>query len=167
MHTFANGEHFQFTLQSKHGVDLSTLPRGPLQLGKFTDSRTPYSDKQINESFSLPIPVADLVRDGVAQGFAQGGATLVEKNPGQLLSGDVTELQIETITDGGEEKIQATVRAKMQLKSAGGKSSWQGTIMGRAAVAKNQGVNAALQQALDKFVGSLFYEDYFLIQLVD
>lgn len=165
-------DKFQYSLDAKHGVDLSVFTRGPLKLDTFSDQRESLTGKQLCDqpcdTTHINTAVNELVRDAIAQGFAQGGATLVEEKPTQILSGEVTEFQSEAIEKNGASEIQVTVRTKVQLKAAnGGKTYWQGSAFGRASVPASEGVNSAIQQALDKFVVGLFNDDYFLIQLIE
>ncbi len=160
--------NIDYKLQAKHGVDLSQFTKGPLKLLNISDARSEFSGKQISDSASLKNPVSQLITDAIAQGFKQGGGTLVDDGAKQTFGGELTELKIETFDKSGGKEIQATVRAKLQLKSAtGSQSYWQSGVFGRASVPEKEGVEAAIQQALDKFVVSLFLDDYFLIELID
>ena len=161
-------DHFNYVLQAKHGVDLSVLSRGPVQLGEIIDQRNNLSGKQISQDSDLNILVAQLIRNAIAQGFAQGGATLVETDPQTILGGELTEFQVETINKDGAQVYQTTVRAKIKLQAAnGGQNYWQNSIFGRATVPIDQGMDASVQQALDKFVVGLFIDEYLLIELLD
>lgn len=159
----ANNNTFEYTLKTQHGVDLSEMPKGPLQLGSFSDQREGLSGKQINQSLSIDVTATDLVKDALNQAFKQGGATLVNDKPAMVLAGHVLELN--TNEDG--DNIQATVRVKVQVQTASGKTNWQSTILGKGKATTAEGAYAALQNALDKFIDNLFYDDYFLIQIIE
>ena len=160
---YASNQDFKFNLQTKHGIDLSELTRGPLKVETLTDARDGLTGKQISESMSINIAVGDLLQDAIAQGFLQGGAKLEEQNPSQLMTGQITEFQA---TEDAN-TIEVVIRTNLQLKSSSGKVNWKGSMLGKGSVPASEGTNAALQKALDNFVGNLFYDDYLLIQLVE
>ena len=157
-------EKFHYQLTADHGLDLSELLHGSLQVAAFSDRREDLSGKHINNTMQLPVDAAELVRNAVVQGFAQGNAPIVNADAPQIFSGEVTEFNAKQLESGD---TQVSITAKLQLQSASGKRYWQGSIIGKATVAASEGINQALQQALDKFVGNLFYEEYLLIQLID
>ncbi len=157
---------FNYNLKSKIGLDFSNFYRGPLKLEKFADKRSGLSGKQINESENLPLSADAIIHNAIAQGFAQGKGKLVNENYAQVLSGEITDFHSETIEKDGASHIQVSVRASFKLSSSG-KQLWQGVAFGRSAVAAEKGLNTALQEALDKFVVSVFIDDYFILQLID
>jgi len=147
--------NYEYSLKPQ--VDFSKMPKGPLKIAAFTDSRgveptTFTADLQADE------PVADIVADALVQGFTAGGAALVDDGEKLTLEGDITEVQI--VDKNGA--IEATIRTRAILKR-GSQSAYSTVIFGRAEAAS---VDEAIRLSLDKLVNSLILDDYFLMEVL-
>lgn len=152
----------------KHGVDFSRIPKGPLKIGSFEDSRSVEKDLITSPNGGLAYqskkPLAEVVRAALAQGIEAGNGQLAGSGEKLLLTGDLTEFSAET-KDGS---IEVTVKAKVQLNSsASGSRLFNGNLFGRAQTPEGDGIEAAVSASLDKLVNSLLWDDYFLMQVVD
>ncbi|MCW8195850.1 hypothetical protein F6455_13730 [Proteobacteria bacterium 005FR1] len=149
-----------------HDVDFSTIPRGPLKIAGFEDSRAvnnPHLIAVSDQQYQTEQPVADLIRSAFVQGIKSGGGTLAESGEKLVLTGELTEL--DATRQNGE--IQVTVRSKVKLQKSSGSDLYNTTAFGRAAVPESEGLQAALSASLDKMVNSLLWDDYFLMQVID
>ncbi|MEX1032806.1 MAG: LPS assembly lipoprotein LptE [Cellvibrionaceae bacterium] len=156
-----------------HGVDFSSMPRGPLKVAAFGDARDSdkpqfiavqnAGDGEARDGYQLSQPLAELVRSALVQGFENGGASLVKDGEKLILSGELTELHSEL----KNAEIEVTIKAKVQLSSQSGSQLFSSTLFGRQSVAEDKGLAAAVSASLDALVDSLFWDDYFLMQVVD
>ncbi|MDA0689739.1 MAG: hypothetical protein O2948_13970 [Proteobacteria bacterium] len=135
-----------------------------LSLPAFGDERGMSDANLITDDYRVQEPLADIVRDAFAQGFAKGGVELVDSGEDMQVVGTVTESGMEIVDRGGVQSIQMTIRAHIQLQS-GGRTVWENTLFGRGTVPESEGVVAAVNASLERLVRELFNDDYFIIEL--
>lgn len=135
-----------------------------LSLPAFSDERGMSDKNLITDDYRAQEPLADIVRDAFAQGFAKGGVELVDSGEDMQVVGTVTESGMEIVDRGGVQSIQLTIRAHIQLQS-GGRTVWENTLFGRGTVPESEGVVAAVNASLERLVRELFNDDYFIIEL--
>jgi hypothetical protein len=135
-----------------------------LSLPPFGDERGMSDANLITDDYRAQEPLADIVRDAFAQGFAKGGVELVDSGEDMQVVGTVTESGMEIVDRGGVQSIQMTIRAHIQLQS-GGRTVWENTLFGRGTVPESEGVVAAVSASLERLVRELFNDDYFIIEL--
>jgi len=146
-----------------HGVDFSSMPRGPLTIGKFRDARPQTDAHALGKLGTSAKPMAELVREELIAGIAAGGGTLVSQGGKLILSGRITEVK----AGKSEKEIEVRIRSHVNLRTAAGAELFSGSIFGAASVDSTQGGAAAVAAALDKLVNSLLWNDYFLMQVID
>lgn len=137
--------------------------RPSLKLAEFTDERG-VDSKLLTEDYTVNTPLAELVRDAFAQGFAKGGVELVADGEDMQIVGNVLSAESQMVDRGGVPSIQLTIRTNIQLRG-GGRTIWENTLFGRGTVPEADGMAAAVNAALGRSVRELFGDDYFLIEL--
>src|SRR5690606_1752915 len=159
MATLASAENIEINYEyaQKPQVDFSKMPKGPLKIAEFTDSRG-AEPTALTAELDSEEPVADIVNDALVQAFTAGGAALVEEVEKLTLEGEVTEVQV--VDKAGV--IEATIRTRATLKR-GSQSGYSTVIFGRAEAAT---ADEAIRLSLDKLVNSLILDDYFLMEVL-
>lgn len=163
-----------YQYRGEHGVDFSSMPRGPLNIAEFADARgidnlklITSQDPGVGEDpggYRTSQPVHALVRSALVKGFAAGGAELVDDAETLLLTGELTEASSE-LKDG---EIEVSLRAKVALKnSQSGSQLFTASLFGRASASRQEGLAVALSKSMDQLVNSLLWDDYFLMQVID
>jgi len=135
-----------------------------LSLPAFGDDRGVSDGNLITEDYRAQRPLADIVHDAIAQGFAKGGVELVESGEDMQVVGTITESDLQMVDLGGVPSIQLTIRTHIQLQN-GGRTVWESTLFGRGTVPESDGMVAAVDAALGRIVRELFNDDYFIIEL--
>lgn len=135
-----------------------------LSLPAFNDEREVSDKTLITDDYRAQKPLAEIVHDAFAQGFAKGGVDLVDSGEDMQVVGTVTESGMEIVDRGGVQSIQLTIRARIQLQN-GGRTVWENTLFGRGTVPESEGVVAAVNASLERLVRELFNDDYFIIEL--
>jgi len=152
------------------GVDFSQMSRGPLKVAAFSDSRNrdsnkikiidAYADK--HTSVATKNPVSETVTSAFSQAFIAGGAKLVDSDEKLLLTGNLLELDINKSGDTYEVSIKTDVTLQNN-----GKKVWGNTLITKAGSPQSTGIDGAVTAALDKLISDFFYDDYFLMEVVD
>ena len=165
---------FSYTYKGNHGVDFSSMPKGPLRLATFTDARSVDSpalitDEELGNSsatggYQLDRPVADLVRDALVQGFVSGNAALVDSGEKLLIVGELLASDARLTTSNDVETIQITLRTNIKLQGSGG-TIWETILFARGKAPASEGLESALTDALNRIVRELLRDDYFLIEV--
>lgn len=158
----------QYEYTANHGVDLSKMS-GPFKIGEFTDDRGQENPQLITEAdlgsgnggYQADQAVTALIQEAFKQGFASGGAQVVESDESMSLSGSLLSSEAQIIERDGGEMIQLTLRVNVQLQK-GGRNTWQTTLFGRGRIPKSDGMTAAVTAALDRMIRELVRDDYFL-----
>lgn len=153
-----------YTYTGNHRVDFSNIPRGPLKVGDFTDSRSGVDPNLISDGaggFVADRPLAGIVRDALVQGFVQGNAALVEAGENLTLVGSVVSSEAQTVDNSGVESVQLTIRTRVQLQGSG-RTIWEAVLFGRGTSPVADGILPALNEALDRTIRGLMQDDYFL-----
>ncbi len=143
-------------------VNIGTI-RPVLKLAEFDDDRGGDSSV-LTQDYNLNAPLADIVRDAFAQGFAKGGIDLVDEGEDMQIVGNVISAESQMTERGGVPSIQLTIRTNIQLRN-GGRTIWENTLFGRGTVPEEEGMTAAVHASLERMVRELFGDDYFLIEL--
>lgn len=155
-----------------HGVDFSKLS-GSMKVGPFSDDRSSdnpqlITDKDLdtgNGGFVANHALTALIENAFEQGFVSGGAEIVDADSALGLSGKLLSSDAQLIERNGVEMIQLTMRVNVQVQK-GGRNIWQVTLFGRGRTPVEDGIQASVKAALDRLVGELFLDDYFLQQVM-
>ncbi len=150
-----------YSFEGDHQVDFSSMARGPLRVGEFTDGRAVDNPMLIAGDIVADKALADIVRDALVQGFLKGNAGLVESEEKLILEGSI--VSSETAVSG--DTLQITIRTSVQLRNAG-RTLWETVLFGRGSAPVAEGANAALTDALDRTIRSLVLDDYFLMEVL-
>ena len=158
--------HYEYG--ANHGVDLSKMS-GPFKISAFTDDRGQenaqlITDKDLgsgNGGYQADQAFTALIQDAFKQGFANGGAEIVESGEAMSLSGKLLSSEAQIIEREGVEMIQLTLRVSVQLQK-GGRNAWQTTLFGRGRTPSSEGMVAAVKAAFDRMISELVRDDYFL-----
>lgn len=162
----------QYEYAANHGVDLSKMS-GTFKIAAFTDDRGGdnaqlITDKDLgsgNGGYQADQAIAALIQDAFKQGFASGGAQIVENDEAMSLSGKLLSSEAQTIEREGVEMIQLTLRVNVQLQK-GGRNAWQTTLFGRGRTPASEGMVAAVKAAFDRMISELVRDDYFLQEVL-
>ena len=138
--------------------------RAVLKLENFSDDRGLENPNQLTEQYTVDAPLADIVRDAFAQGFAKGKVELVDSGDTMQVRGNIISSEAEIVDRSGVQSIQLTIRAGIQLTN-GGRTIWENNLFGRGIVPESEGMSAAINASLERMVRELFMDDYFLIEL--
>ncbi len=152
---------FNYVFEGDHQVDFSSMARGPLRVGEFTDGRAVDNPMLIAGDIVADKALADIVRDALVQGFLKGNAGLVDSAENLILEGSI--VSSETAVSG--DTVQITIRTSVQLRNAG-RTIWENVLFGRGSAPVAEGANAALADALDRTIRSLVLDDYFLMEVL-
>lgn len=158
----------QYEYGANHGVDLSKMS-GTFKIAAFTDDRGQenaqlITDKDLgsgNGGYQADQALTALIQDAFEQGFASGGAEIVESDEAMSLSGKLLSSEAQIIEREGVEMIQLTLRVNVQLQK-GGRNAWQTTLFGRGRTPSSEGMVAAVKAAFDRMISELVRDDYFL-----
>ena len=148
--------------------DFSDIPRGPLSIGVFTDSRgvdNPNLIAEGNGGYVADKPLTDIVRDALVQGFTIGKAALVEADANLTIQGTINSSEVQIVDADGTESIQLTIRTNIALRS-GGRTLWETVLFGRGTAAVSEGMEQAISNALDRTIRNLVQDNYFLIEVL-
>ncbi len=137
--------------------------RPALKLAEFGDERG-IAPNALVDDYTVNVPLAELVRDAFAQGFAKGGVELVDAEQDMQVVGTIVSAEAESIDRAGVPAIQLTIRTRIQLQG-GGRTIWETTLFGRGRVPESAGMATAVNAALARMVRELFDDDYFVIEL--
>ena len=164
----------QFDYAGNHGVDLSKI-RGSFRVAEFTDDRGQENPRLITASdlgntaaaggYQAQVPVTGIIQDAFMQGFASGGAALVDAGEDMSIAGKLLSSEAQIIERDGVEMIQLTWRVNVQLRK-GGRNIWQTTLFGRGRTPVADGMTAAVHAALNRLINELLGDDYFLQEIL-
>ncbi|MGI1678696.1 MAG: hypothetical protein K6L75_08200 [Cellvibrionaceae bacterium] len=157
-----------YQYSGKHGLDFSSISRGPIQLNAFTDERKlGGSEKKENKihTFIFSKEIASIIQKGIEQAFLTGAADIVPSDGNLKLSGIVETAEITA------EKF--VLRVKLSLSNKG-KNVWNNTLFSKVSIndiaesgIDNKNINKALNDSIDKLIEELFFDDYFLLEVLD
>jgi len=150
-----------YVFEGDHQVDFSSMARGPLRIGEFTDGRSVDNPMLIAGEIVADKALADIVRDALVQGFLKGNAGLVDSAENLILEGSI--VSSESTVSG--DNLQITIRTSVQLRSSS-RTVWETVLFGRGSAPVAEGANAALTDALDRTIRSLVLDDYFLMEVL-
>lgn len=163
-----------FEYQGTHNVDLSKM-RGPIRIAEFTDGRNIENPSLITPSdlgnssaangYQAELPLPDIIRDALVQGFQHGGATLVDTADTMSIAGNLLASEVTLVDREGVPSIQITLRTNIQLQGDG-RTIWQTTLFGRGVAPVTEGLAAAINAALDRSVRELLGDNYFLLEIM-
>lgn len=146
----------------ERNVNIGTI-RPALKLAEFGDDRGTAATTLV-DNYTVNAPLAELIRDAFAQGFAKGGVELVDSGEDMQVAGTIISAEAESMDRAGVPSIQLTIRTRIQLQG-GGRTIWENTLFGRGRVPETEGMGAAVNASLERMVRELFSDDYFLIEL--
>ena len=162
-----------FKYQGTHNVDLSKL-RGPIRIAEFTDGRNIENPRLITTSdlgnasassgYQAELPLPEIIRDALVQGFLHGGANLVDTAENMSIVGNLLASEVTLVDREGVPSIQITLRTNIQLQGDG-RTIWQTTLFGRGIAPVAEGLSAAIHAALDRTVRELVGDNYFLLEV--
>jgi hypothetical protein len=158
---------FDYMFEGNIRHDFSSISKGPLRIGEFSDSRTVDNPNIITDSeggFVADMPLADIVRDALVQGFTKGKAALVDADAGLTIQGTVLSSEATIVERDGVQSIQLTVRTSVQLRDAN-RTVWETILFGRGIAPVTEGMGQALKNAMDRTINGLVRDDYFLMEL--
>jgi len=156
---------FEYNYDKNHGVDFSTIRKGPFKISQFTDARDGDNPKLIvdlGDGYQTNAALADVVRDALVKGFLKGDAELVDEGESVSLAGEVVSSEAVLRDDGS---TQLTIRVSVQFQESG-RTLWQGNLFGRGIASADEGMAVALDQALTRLVDQLLLDDYFLMEIL-
>lgn len=156
-------EQLNIDFSYERNVNIGTI-QPSLKLAAFGDDRGVSDGSILTSDYTLNAPLADIVRDAFAQGFAKGGVELVDAEEDMQVVGTIVSSEAEMIDRGGVQNIQLTIRTAIQLQG-NGRTIWETTLFGRGRVPESEGMAAAVNASLERMVRELFNDDYFLIEL--
>lgn len=164
----------QFNYEGNHGVDLSKI-RGSFRVAEFTDDRGLGNPRLITASdlgntaaaggYHAQAPVTEIIQHAFMQGFASGGAELVDAGEDMSIAGKLLSSEAQIIDRDGVEMIQLTWRVNVQLQK-GGRNIWQTTLFGRGRTPAADGMSATVHAALNRLINELLGDDYFLQEIL-
>lgn len=162
-----------FKYEGTQKVDLSNL-RGPIRIAEFTDGRNVENPRLITTSdlgnssasngYQAELPLAEIIRSALVQGFEHGGATLVDTTDNMSIAGNLLASDVTLVDREGVPSIQITLRTNIQLQGDG-RTIWQTTLFGRGIAPVTEGLVAAIHAALDRSVRELLGDNYFLLEV--
>ena len=156
-------EQLNIDFSYERNVNIGTI-QPSLKLAAFGDDRDVSDGKVLTEDYTLNAPLAEIVRDAFAQGFAKGGVELVDADEDMQVVGTIISSEAEMLVRGCMQNIQLTIRTAIQLQG-NGRTIWETTLFGRGRVPETEGMTAAVNSSLERMVRELFSDDYFLIEL--
>ncbi len=156
-------EQLSIDFSYERNVNIGTI-QPSIKLAEFGDTRDVSDGTVLTAEYTLNAPLAEIVRDAFAQGFAKGGVELVDDGEDMQVVGTIVSSEAELMDRGGVQNIQLTIRTAIQLQG-GGRTIWETTLFGRGRVPETEGMTAAVNASLERMVRELFNDDYFLIEL--
>ncbi|MFM1897728.1 MAG: hypothetical protein RLZZ385_2802 [Pseudomonadota bacterium] len=162
---FAEDVSVNYVFSEEIRADLSKMPRGPLKVAAFGDSREGGNPNLIAGDWNADKALAAIVQDALVQGFTKGKAALVDSGENMTLEGSIASTALETAETNGQTMLRLTIRTQVRLQGSGGRTLWQTTLFGRGESAQADGITPALHEALDRTVRGLLQDDYFLIEI--
>ncbi|MCG8414604.1 MAG: hypothetical protein MI746_10345 [Pseudomonadales bacterium] len=159
---FSAAEELTIDFSYERNVNIGSI-RPALKLAEFGDDRSTAGNALV-EDYTVNAPLAEIVRDAFAQGFAKGEVELVTSGEDMQIVGTIVSAEAESIDRAGVPSIQLTIRTRIQLQG-GGRTIWENTLFGRGRVPETEGMGAAVNASLERMVRELFSDDYFLIEL--
>ena len=157
-----SAEELTIDFTYERNVNIGSI-RPALKLAEFGDERGTAANALVDD-YTVNAPLAELVRDAFAQGFAKGGVELVDADQDMQVVGTIVSAEAETIDRAGVPTTQLTIRTRIQLQG-GGRTIWETTLFGRGRVPESEGMAAAVNASLARMVRELFNDDYFVIEL--
>ena len=159
---------FNYMFEGDVRQDFSNIPKGPLRIGEFSDSRSVDNPNLITASeggFVTGKALTDIVRDALVQGFIKGKAALVEADANLTLQGAILSSEATIVDRDGVESIQLTIRTTVQLRDSG-RTLWETILFGRGIAPVSEGMGQALSNAMDRTISGLMRDDYFLMEVI-
>jgi len=163
-----------YTYEGNHGVDLSSM-RFTLEIPHTTDDRSSDNPRLItstdlgndvaNGGYQAESNLTSIVQDALEQGFTKGNAKIVDNEGEMRLASKILNSEATLVDRGGVESIQLTMRINIQLQG-NGRTIWQTTLFGRGVVPTNEGMGAAVRAGLNRMIGELIMDDYFLAEIL-
>jgi hypothetical protein len=154
-------------------ADFSSSPE-KIRVVNFEDSRGMDNPRMITHSQNMygntmsggtqaEKPVAEIVRDGVAQSLTAAHTRLVDADPSLILSGDVMEYGYTVVQGFWTGTANTKLMVKLKLASKSGNTIWSDTLLGQASYhgAMSPGEVALFQLTLDDFVERLQKDEDF------
>jgi len=159
---FAAEISVDYSYTGNHRTDFSNL-RVSLAVSDVTDDRG-GEPNLIAEGYSADMPLTDIIRDALIQGFEHGGAELATEDSEMQVAGRILSSQLRTVDRSGVESLQLTIRTNVTLQGSG-RTIWETTLFARGTVPVDEGIVPALHAAMDRMVRELVSDDYFLIEI--
>ena len=163
-----------YTYEGDHGVDLSSM-RFTLEISQTTDDRSGdnprliasanLDDSAVDGGYQAESDLTFIVQDALEQGFTKGNAKIVDNEGEMRLASKILNSEATLVDRGGVESIQLTMRINIQLQG-NGRTIWQTTLFGRGVVPTNEGMGAAVRAGLNRMIGELIMDDYFLAEIL-
>ncbi|HBW83810.1 MAG: hypothetical protein CMD92_10050 [Gammaproteobacteria bacterium] len=159
----ASAEELTINFTYERNVSIGSISP-TLMLAPFNDERDIADPNVIAGDDRAQLPLADLIRDAIKQGFNRGGVEFVVSGADMEIVGTLLSSELETVDRGGVPNLQLTIRSAIDLRS-GGRSVWSTTLFGRGRVPVEEGLGAAVNASLERLVRELLRDDYFLLEL--
>ncbi|MGH1471337.1 MAG: hypothetical protein ACRBCS_09100 [Cellvibrionaceae bacterium] len=157
---------YQYT--GNHGLDFSHITRGPIRIDTFTDERsltTKTGEQHAIQKLAISENIPLAVKQGIEQAFKSGNADLVSENENLRLTGAITSIEAK------EQKF--TLRVKLTLYNKE-KTVWNSTLFSKVDISEsnessdyNDNLKNAFYSSIDKLIEELFFDDYFLLEIID
>lgn len=160
--------NIDYTYQHNHGLDFSAIKSGPLFINTLTDNRNCEPHQFCNDSGSqldAAKPIGATLSHAIAQAFTQGDATLATTSADLNLRGELLKAALETSTADAQ-LVSAHLKIKLQLVKAD-KVIWENTLLAKSRPVNRNNVSQAIHGAFDTLIEELFYDDYFVMELID
>lgn len=163
----------QFNYEGNHGVDLSKM-LGTFRVAEFSDDRGQEDPRLITASdlgnaaaggYQADVALTEIIQDAFKQGFASGGAVLVDADEDMSISGKLLSSEAQIVEREGVEMIQLTLRVNVQLQK-GGRNTWQTILFGRGRTPVSEGMATTVQASLERLIRELIGDDYFLQEIL-
>lgn len=145
-----------------HGLDFSDSTRGPIRITSFTDNRSEPANEISDLTFSDAI--ATTIEKGISDAFTQHNATLSQAQESLTVSGSLIDAAIN----------DESVSLKLELKlTKSGKTLWNNTLFSKQKfssdtdASNSKKISTALNKAIDKIIAELFFDDYFIMEVLD
>ena len=159
---FAAEVSVDYIYTGNHRTDFSNL-RASLKVADVTDDRGGELNL-IAEGYSADMPLTDIIRNALIQGFEHGGAELATEDSEMQVVGRILSSQLQTVDRGGVDSLQLTIRTNVALQGRG-RTIWETTLFARVTVPMDEGIVPALNAAMDRMIRELVSDDYFLIEI--
>ena len=97
-------EQLSIDFSYERNVNIGTI-QPSIKLAEFGDTRDVSDGTVLTAEYTLNAPLAEIVRDAFAQGFAKGGVELVDDGEDMQVVGTIVSSEAELMDRGGVQNI--------------------------------------------------------------